>query len=104
MDTNKRSDKCGNDSNCGIEGGQRSDPARQKFVSIRVHSWIQPVHRPARRNPGNATAATVTARNVMLTTALSLKKAALIHFRLRLRASQCSTKRQPRMKIRPAKY
>jgi hypothetical protein len=50
------------------------------------------------------TSATVTIKKTALTTALSRKNATLIQFRLRRRAIQCSSTRQPTMIIQPTRY
>src|ERR1035437_393868 len=51
--------------------------------------------------PRNTTSATVTIKKTALTTALSRKNARLIQSRLRRRAIQCSSTRQPRIIIQP---
>src|SRR4026209_2391786 len=74
------------------------------FINVTQPALLQKeIHRTIRK-PGNTTSASVTTRKTTLTTALSLKKAVSIHFKLRRRASQCSSNRQTRMKIRPQKY
>src|SRR5581483_141871 len=62
------------------------------------------VHRPKKITRGNTTSATVTIKNTMLMRALSRKKARSIHFRLRRRASQCSSSRLPSITSSPTKY
>ncbi len=61
------------------------------------------IHRP-KLKCGNTTSATVTTRNTMLIRAFSRKNAVLIHFRLRRRASQCSSSRLSKITNSPAKY
>src|SRR6266571_5540424 len=61
------------------------------------------VHR-INRNHGNTTSVTTATRKTTLISALRRKNAVLIHFKLRLRASQCSSSRLPRMMTNAIKY
>ena len=53
---------------------------------------------------GKTTSATVTIRKTALISALRRKKARLIQFKLRRRAIQCSSTRQPTMINQPTRY
>src|SRR5437879_8676831 len=61
------------------------------------------VHR-INRNHGNTTSVTTATRKTTLISALRRKNAVLIHFKLRLQASQCSSNRLPRMMTSAIKY
>src|ERR1039458_4929996 len=91
------------------ENIQHSTSNIQSNGAHRPSSWALnvecfPTYHRSLKPPRNITSAATTTRNTTPTSALSRKKATLIQFKLRRRAIQCSSVRQPRMISQPMRY
>ena len=75
---------------------------RELFANVRKGLWNKQSHCNRRKN-GNNTSVATTTKKTELISALSLKNAVFTHFRLRLRAIQCSNIRHNMMISQPIK-